>query len=63
LDAILQANKSWDAVPTDLVFPAIRNCVNASVAEQRKAAMAVTVTLYKSVGWEKLQPLFTLGFG
>ena len=55
-------NRSPDLVQTDLVFPAIRNCANASVAEQRKAAMAVTVSLYKCIGWDKLHPLFTTGF-
>lgn len=63
LNEILAANKGSDNFPSDLVFPAIRNCVNASVAEQRKAAMQVTVTLYKAlVDWKKLEPLFTTGF-
>jgi len=30
--------KKTEDFPTDLVFPAIRSCVNASVADSRKVA-------------------------
>jgi len=38
-----------------LIFPAIRACINASAADQRKVAQTLTVTLYQKLGWKKVE--------
>ncbi len=57
------AAKKPEQIPTDLIFPAIKACINASVAEQRKVAQTVTIVLYQKLGWKKVEYLVQTGFG
>ena len=57
VNEIVSKNKGLKDFPIEAAYPVIRSCVSASVADQRESAKLLTVQLYKTLGWKKVEPL------